>query len=392
MKCQSCEGNMSLLEKFPFRDFDHSIFNFVGTLAACNDCGFVRVVSDLSDEDISRHYATDCLYSELTGVGVGGDSKEDNTRYEYYTEIVKKHLTINQAKSLVDVGCSRGGYLKHLKRTYPELNVSGVDLDESSLQRLTEADIEYHVGDAKKLPFETASQEILCYFHVLEHLVDFHAALSEAARTLKPGGVAIFEVPDALSYSNEKAKVGTLFWLAMKEHVNHFTPLALSHACNRHGLNVAEIRQGLLPMRSDKHYPSLIIVAKKEGKCELPGRIFDPRAIPDYIDEETKRFEKTLASFDQFIDRYQRISFWGIGLEFFNLIAHRGGQSNGQTISLLDSNPGKQGLAVNGIHVLSPKDAAIDGRLVCCSYFSTGLIVNDALKLGWKKHDMFTFS
>lgn len=29
MKCQSCEGNMSLLGKFPYRDFDHSLFNFV---------------------------------------------------------------------------------------------------------------------------------------------------------------------------------------------------------------------------------------------------------------------------------------------------------------------------------------------------------------------------
>lgn len=383
---------MSTLREFPFRDFDHSIFNFVGTLAACSDCGFVRVVSDLTDEEISRHYATDCLYSELTGVGVGGDSKEDNIRYECYTEIVKKYLIINQVQNLVDVGCSRGGYLKHLKRVYPELNVSGVDLDEKSLKRLSDDNIEYHIGDAKKLPFETASQEVLCYFHVLEHLVDFHSALSEAARTLKPGGVAVFEVPDALSYSQEKPRVGTLFWLAMKEHINHFTPSALSHACIKHGLNVVEIRQELMPMRSEKCYPSLIVVAQNGGEHELPDRIFDVRAIPDYIDDEMKRFEKILASFDQFVDRYQKISFWGMGLEFFNLIAHCDGKLNGRTICLLDSNPGKQGYSVNGVHVISPQDAATEGGLICCSYFSTEAIVNDAIRLGWKKEDMFTFS
>jgi len=106
---------MSLFGEFPYKDFDHSVFNFVGTLAVCHDCGFVRVISGLSDEDISRHYATDCLYSELTGVGVGGDSKEDLIRYEYYTEIVKKHLNISHARSIIDIGCSRGGYLKHLR-------------------------------------------------------------------------------------------------------------------------------------------------------------------------------------------------------------------------------------------------------------------------------------
>lgn len=383
---------MSALGKFPYRDFDHSIFNFVGTLVVCNDCGFVRVVSDLSDEEISRHYALDCLYSELTGVGVGGDSKEDSIRYEYYTEVVKKYLIGNAIKNLVDVGCSRGGFLKHLKRAHPELKVSGVDLDEKSLQRLGEVNIEYHIGDAKNLPFETATQDALCYFHVLEHLVDFHSALSEAARTLKPGGVAIFEVPDALSYSREMAQVGTLFWLAMKEHINHFTPLALSRACVRHGLNVAEIRQELMPMRSDKYYPSLIVVAQKGLGCELPGHLLDTKKIPDYIDDEMKRFEKILASFDRFVDRYQEISFWGIGLEFFNLLAHYDNQLNGRKIFLLDSNPGKQGHAVNGVRILSPKDAATDGGLVCCSYFSTGAIVNDALRLGWKKHDVFTFN
>lgn len=32
LKCQSCEGSMSTLWKFPYRDFDHSLFNFVVTL------------------------------------------------------------------------------------------------------------------------------------------------------------------------------------------------------------------------------------------------------------------------------------------------------------------------------------------------------------------------
>jgi SAM-dependent methyltransferase len=392
LKCPACEGNMNALGKFPFRDFDHSIFNFIGTLAACNDCGFVRVLSNLSDNNISRHYATNCLYSELSGVGVGGDSKEDNVRYEYYAEIVKQYLIHNEAKSLVDVGCSRGGFVKYLKRLYPELNVCGVDLDEKSLKQLSNDNIRYHIGDAKNLPFKTASQEVLCYFHVLEHIVDFQAALNEAARALKPGGMALFEVPDAMSYSLPNARVGTLFWLTLQEHINHFTPLALIHACAKHGLNVVEIRQELMPMRSEKHYPSLIIVAKKGGGSVLSGHVFDARAIPDYIDDEMKRFENILASFCPFADSYERISFWGIGLEFFNLFAHYDGKLSGRKISLLDSNPGKQGHAVNGVRVISPQGAAIDGGLACCSYFSTEAIAKDALRLGWKRQDIFTFS
>jgi len=392
MKCLTCGGNTSVFGEFPYKDFDHSIFSFVGVLSVCNDCCFVRVISNLSDKEISQHYASNCLYSELTGVGVGGDSKEDNIRYEYYTRIIKKYL-VNADTSLVDVGCSRGGYLKYLKRIYPELKVSGVDLDEKSLQWLKSENIEYHVGDANNLPFATASQKVLCYFHVLEHLVNFHSALIEATRALQPGGVVILEVPDASSYSQLKARVGTLFWLAMKEHVNHFTPRALSYACLRHGLDVVEIRQELMPMKSGKYYPSLIIVAqKKEGECAFPEHIFpDHEAIPDYIKNEMKRFQNIQINFEKFIDKYQRISFWGIGLEFFNLIVHNEEKLKKLKIYLLDSNTSKQGYSVNGIYVISPQDAAVDGGLICCSYFSTDSIMNDAFKLGWKKSDIFTF-
>jgi hypothetical protein len=221
--------------------------------------------------------------------------------------------------------------------------------------------------------------------------VDFHAALSEAARSLKLGGVVIFEVPDALSYSQQKARVGTLFWVAMKEHINHFTPAALGQACAKHGLNILEVRQELMPMRSEKCYPSLILVVQKVVTAKLPAYTLNTSAIPNYIHDEVNRFDSILTSFSHFVDGYERITFWGIGLEFFNILAHCSDRFNEQIFSLVDSNPGKQGHVINSVRVIAPHEATIDGRLICCSYFSTDSITKSALGLGWKAHDIFTF-
>lgn len=392
MRCQSCGGSLSGLGKFPYRDFDRSIFNFVAELAACNACGTVRVISSLADDDISLYYSTDCLNSVLTGVGAGGDSPEDTVRYEYYYGIIKNYWPGQHAKGLVDVGCSRGGFLKYIKKIDKELKISGVDLDEKSLKHLEGDAIQYHIGGAKHLPFAAGSQAVLCYFHVLEHFVDFHDVIGEAARVLETDGVAVFEVPDALCYGQAEARVGTLFWLSIKEHVNHFTPKALAMACGKHGLDVVETRQALMPMKSGKYYPSLIVVAKK-GRGQTVSEIqYDPGLVVGYINAERQAFKTILSSLTRFLAGYEKICFWGIGLEFFNLLANCEPQLAGHNICLVDSNPGKQGLAVNDIRVMPPASVTPDGCLICCSYYSSAAIVKDALKLGWNEQDIFTFS
>lgn len=52
-----------------------------------------------------------------------------------------------------------------------------------------------HKVDITKLPFETESVDFVFASHVLEHIRDDAAALSEIRRILKPGGIAVLPVP-----------------------------------------------------------------------------------------------------------------------------------------------------------------------------------------------------
>jgi SAM-dependent methyltransferase len=56
-------------------------------------------------------------------------------------------------------------------------------------------DLVVHVEDIQELSFPTASVDFFSCFHVVEHVPDPDAALSELARVLKPDGLGIFNVP-----------------------------------------------------------------------------------------------------------------------------------------------------------------------------------------------------
>ena len=49
--------------------------------------------------------------------------------------------------------------------------------------------------DACALPFADSSFDLLVQFHVLEHIPDDAAAMGEMARVMKPGGMALVQVP-----------------------------------------------------------------------------------------------------------------------------------------------------------------------------------------------------
>lgn len=52
-----------------------------------------------------------------------------------------------------------------------------------------------HSVDLQKLPFADASYDVVYASHVLEHVPDDHAAISEIRRILSPGGIAVLPVP-----------------------------------------------------------------------------------------------------------------------------------------------------------------------------------------------------
>ena len=99
---------------------------------------------------------------------------------------------------LLDIACGTGGFLAQVKSNWPRLPVVGVDLSPHYLaearRRLAPwSRVELLDAAAEALPFADASIDVATSIYLLHELPRKvrHAALREAARVLKPGGLLV---------------------------------------------------------------------------------------------------------------------------------------------------------------------------------------------------------
>jgi SAM-dependent methyltransferase len=147
---------------------------------------------------------------------------------------------------LLEVGCGAGGNLQAIKRYRPYLDVYGVDLGVQAIASGKQLFPSLHlqVAAAEALPFESASFDIICFFDVLEHVVDPLRCLQEASRVLKPDGVLHAYIPcEAERYSLH----GILNWMGinLKEktagHIQKLTRQEVEQMCRDADFTITEV-------------------------------------------------------------------------------------------------------------------------------------------------------
>ncbi len=111
-------------------------------------------------------------------------------------ELTRAHLPAHA--SLLDVGCGTGGLILRLAPQHPQHRWTGLDFSplacELARQRCP-ASVTIVEGSATALPFDQADFDALVSADVLCQFDDPLPAVLEMFRVLRPGGVAILNVP-----------------------------------------------------------------------------------------------------------------------------------------------------------------------------------------------------
>lgn len=130
---------------------------------------------------------------------------------------------------ILDLGCGAGYNVKALRVLYPEVEITGIDLYDTS--QIPELSVYRKVDlDLGKLPFPDEHFDSVIITHVLEHLAQPLKLASEMARVLKKGGIIYIETPNWTSlwipsFGFRRAQGGPFNFYDDPTHLKPWSPM-----------------------------------------------------------------------------------------------------------------------------------------------------------------------
>ena len=103
----------------------------------------------------------------------------------------------SKAPVIIDIGCSSGSMLRLMRERLPHATLIGADYISGPLRGLAASlpGIPFLQFNLVSCPLPSSSVDAVVLLNVLEHIEDDRAAMEQVFRILKPGGVAVIEVP-----------------------------------------------------------------------------------------------------------------------------------------------------------------------------------------------------
>jgi SAM-dependent methyltransferase len=129
---------------------------------------------------------------------------EDAAGRYHYIDVASRSHALSQLKrirasdpTIIDIGCSSGFLLREIRRQFPEAVLIGSDYVPDPLDKLASElpGIPLLQFDLVKCPLPDRCIDAAVLLNVLEHIERDDLALSQVFRILKPGGLAVLEVP-----------------------------------------------------------------------------------------------------------------------------------------------------------------------------------------------------
>jgi len=237
-RCTHAAANLTTL--FPAKDF---ITGHDFQIAECAQCGFAVTSPQPGPTDIGNYYPRGYYgaveqrrFPEIV-------EKLQNALYTLRVREVEAVSNSGPGRVL-DVGCGRGVLLQEFRRRGWE--VQGTELSEQAASYAQQTlNIPVTIGSLETIHFPSNHFDAVTLWHVLEHVENPRALLTEINRILKPDGVLLVAVPN---FDSLEARVSKDKWfhLDVPRHITHFSDATLEEALRENGFDVRH-KSGFAP-------------------------------------------------------------------------------------------------------------------------------------------------
>src|SRR4051812_9437649 len=161
---------------------------------------------------------------------------EDKLRSDYSPVRFERELRLFtsycSSGRVLDVGCSTGAFLHHLKSRFGEkYNVIGTDVAGPALDYAEKQGIPVIRGNFLEQNFDTSFAAVT-FWAVVEHLVHPQPFLEKAASVVKPDGFCFVLVPNFRSLATRI--LGARYRYILPQHVNYFTAETFRALCSKY--------------------------------------------------------------------------------------------------------------------------------------------------------------
>lgn len=128
--------------------------------------------------------------------------------YDYGERLDVFEVLPQEFSSVLDVGCSRGGFCALVKRARPECQVWGIEPDRDAADEASSRTDRIVIGQfPQDMPADAPQFDVITFSDVLEHLVEPGEALSAASSKLTSNGVVIASIPNIRHWRGIKSIV-----------------------------------------------------------------------------------------------------------------------------------------------------------------------------------------
>ncbi len=238
---------------------DYSVSGEEFQLIYNNELDLLETFPKPSEDKLAAYYETEDYISHTDG---SRNLFEKTYQYIKSIALKRKLKLINsfsfQTKSLLDVGCGTGDFLKIAKSN--GWTITGVEPN-SSARAIANTKTEDQVFDVDQLlKFKSSSFDVITLWHVLEHLPKLQDHISLFKQLLKPNGKLVIAVPNYKSFDAYHYKA---YWAAydVPRHLWHFSQTSISNLLEKEEMIVEKTE----PMYFDSYYVSLLSEKYKSG-------------------------------------------------------------------------------------------------------------------------------